>query len=208
MIFLDFNRRVIECRLSALLLTKYKTGKVLLDAIPTLKEVQTTIYDVSLERMMFQLDYAFARPNKQPNEIFSRKEVCEMLDITDETFAEKILGQNTQEVQEFNLYDRAEHVFTEALRVEKFKNICDENSGDNTMTKLGLLMDGSHWSCSKKYECSSTELDELTTVARNNGALGSRLTGAGWGGCSGTVEYSVNFFYILSYLKKNIFNRS
>ena len=161
----------------------------MLQKIPTLKEVQTKIYGVSLERIMFQLDFAFARPNKQPNEIFSRKDVCEMLDITDETFSEKILGENTQEVQEFNLYDRAEHVFTEALRVEQFKNICDEHCGDNTMTKLGLLMYGSHWSCSKKYECSSAELDELTTVARNNGALGSRLTGAGWGGCSGTVEY-------------------
>ena len=41
-----------------------------------------------------------------------------MLDLTDEIFAAKILGQNTQDVTEFNLYDRAEHVYTEALRVE------------------------------------------------------------------------------------------
>jgi galactokinase len=45
-------------------------------------------------------------------------------------------------------------------------------------------MNESHISLRDDYEVSGIELDNLVTSAWANGAIGSRMTGAGFGGCT------------------------
>src|SRR5205823_15106352 len=47
---------------------------------------------------------------------------------------------------------------------------------------LPILLYESHESCRRLYACSTPELDTIVAAARRAGALGARLTGAGWGG--------------------------
>ena len=86
----------------------------------------------------------------------------------------------------FALGSRAKHVYEEASRVRRFRDVCgDPHLGaDEKLVELGSLMTASHESCRDLYDCSCAELDKLTSLALASGALGSRLTGAGWGGCA------------------------
>ncbi|KAD3066696.1 hypothetical protein E3N88_34576 [Mikania micrantha] len=85
----------------------------------------------------------------------------------------------------YKLFQRACHVYSEANRVYAFKDVVSSNSNEEEKLKrLGELMNDSHHSCSVLYECSCPELEELVKVCIDNGALGARLTGAGWGGCA------------------------
>ena len=74
---------------------------------------------------------------------------------------------------------RARHVVTENLRVEAaVKAIA---SGD--MQSLGQLMNQGHQSLSQDFEVSVPEVDALVATCQSSGALGARITGAGFGGC-------------------------
>ena len=93
---------------------------------------------------------------------------------------------------QFWLLQRALHVYSEALRVQEFAALCAEASdapaaesdSSAVLESLGALMNASHVSCARSYDCSTDDLDTLVNLCvQRAGAVGARLTGAGWGGC-------------------------
>ena len=79
---------------------------------------------------------------------------------------------------------RLEHVIGEIERVQ----IAVEALERGDLETFGQQMNMSHASLRDDYEVSSAELDFLTDWARRQpGVLGSRMTGAGFGGCTVTL---------------------
>jgi len=84
-----------------------------------------------------------------------------------------------EEVLDRSLFRRYRHVVTEARRVDH----AVDRLRSSDLAGFGTLMDASHGSLRTDFLMSSAELDELTAIAREGGAFGARLTGAGLGGC-------------------------
>ncbi|KAK3526166.1 hypothetical protein QTP70_017721, partial [Hemibagrus guttatus] len=169
-----FNIRVVECRIATKILAKVRGLEW--SSLQKLGDLQTQLG--SSLSMMLELVEEDLHP-----EPYSREEICKILAITAQQLCGSILSANTQHVTHFRLYQRARHVYSEAARVLQFKAVCDSAPADAVL-QLGELMNQSHTSCRDLYECSCPELDQLVDICREAGAVGSRLTGAGWGGCA------------------------
>ena len=79
---------------------------------------------------------------------------------------------------------RARHVITENNRVLQAVKVLKK--GD--ILQFGKLMNESHDSLKKDYEVTGKELDALAYEARKiSGTVGSRMTGAGFGGCTVSI---------------------
>ncbi|GIP20757.1 galactokinase [Paenibacillus sp. J22TS3] len=99
-----------------------------------------------------------------------------LADLTPEQFAE-----SGSVLQDDVLYRRAKHVVEENSRV--LKSV--EALSHNDLISFGQYMNESHDSLRDLYEVSCDELDIMVEEARRiPGTLGSRMTGAGFGGCT------------------------
>lgn len=119
-------------------------------------------------------------------------ECAEALEIINKTYnvanlcelnLEKLEAIKSQFINEV-IYKRAKHVVTEQERVIKAIDCLK----DNKLQKFGQLMNESHDSLRDDYEVTGNALDIMVSEGRKiNGVLGSRMTGAGFGGCIVTL---------------------
>jgi len=98
-----------------------------------------------------------------------------LADITPEQFNEHC------HLLDGKILDRAKHVVCECDRVKK--SVEALKKGD--ILAFGELLNQSHYSLRDLYEVTGKELDALTKYSRSfEYCIGSRMTGAGFGGCT------------------------
>ena len=98
-----------------------------------------------------------------------------LADVTPELF------EANKQVLSGKVLDRAQHVIYECARVKE--SVDALSRGD--LLRFGQLLNASHMSLKDLYEVTGKELDALSAAARAfDGCIGSRMTGAGFGGCT------------------------
>lgn len=196
-----FNTRVLETKLGAAMIAKaYNLDSLALDRTITLAKIKEILFkNMSASSIVIQLqDKVFHNVDEyRLEEISSRLELPLSEIFKRFSVSEDLIKRNSEHC--LKVARRCEHVFEEAERVEKFKKICETS---NDLEALGELMLESHRSLKIKYECSHPHLDRLVDVAQQAGALGSRLTGAGWGGCIVTLVRTTQVEQVLIALRK------
>ena len=78
----------------------------------------------------------------------------------------------------------------DAVSVLKGHSQSTSDKTDESLRQFGSLMNASHNGLRDDYQVSCKELDLLTDIARSiTGVIGSRMTGAGFGGCTVSIVH-------------------
>lgn len=152
---------------------------------------QIVICDSKIRRDLINSEYNKRREEcKKATEFFTHRfghKVQALRDVTIEEF------KQYQEHLPETIARRARHVILENCRVQASKKAIE--AGD--YITFGQLMIESHQSLKVDYEVSCEELDLLVDLAlKQEGVLGARMTGAGFGGCTVNLlkKEKVNIF--------------
>lgn len=94
-------------------------------------------------------------------------------------------------------FDAHKHLITDDVVLKRVSHVIEEDDRvlkaidalkDGDIEKFGNLMNSSHDSLRDNYEVTCFELDTMVEEARKiKGVLGSRMTGAGFGGCTVSI---------------------
>ncbi len=113
------------------------------------------------------------------NELKEIREVQSLGSLTNEEF-DKLAGHISDHVER----QRARHAVYENQRTLKAVEALEQND----VEEFGRLMNASHVSLRDDYDVTGIELDTLVELAwEQEGVIGSRMTGAGFGGCTVSI---------------------
>lgn len=174
MVRAEYNRRVVECSLAARIL-----GRALnLDGVTILGDVVRALPQWNAADLVEK--FAATSPARLDADL---KEAAIILDVTQSALDAELLGEGPTRIvldsnRPLEILKRARHVLSETERVIHAANVLEAGR----LEESGTLMNASHQSLADDFECSTERLDALVECARRGGALGARLTGAGFGG--------------------------
>lgn len=191
-----YNLRVVECTLAAVVLAKMHNIK--LDRDNSSLGFSLRNFQEELMRKEGRLDDALeyqvdamigvASDKLDKENSYSCEDISKILEISVPDLEKEYMSQFPVQAFKFQLRARALHVFKEARRVLDFKACLSRAHAhgldESKLQYLGKLMNDTQTSCRDVYDCSCPELDEICDIGRRAGTYGSRLTGAGWGGCT------------------------
>ncbi|KAG2756799.1 Galactokinase [Suillus brevipes Sb2] len=158
------------------------------------------------------MDYLLPKSGDRTD--ISLDEMIDKSGLDEAEFRKMYLSGVDVETTNFELYLRARHVFEEALRVLEFREVCLAEGGNEEfkLQTLGKLMNDSYDSCHMQFDCSHPKLNDLVRVARSFGEVetgrgkgriyGSRMTGAGWGGCTVSLVHREDVEAFIMHVKK------
>ncbi|KAF6225797.1 hypothetical protein HO133_009799 [Letharia lupina] len=192
----QYNLRVVECTLAAEVLAAKLRLKLKTDSGPlgsSLRGFQNAYYESEKADQRSsaeeQIGVMLSLIDKllDNSEGYTREEIASTLSMSVEALERRFMTKFPIRAERFHLGLRARHVFTEALRVQAFKQLLLNPPADADtvlLPRLGDILNESHTSSRDVYVHSCPEIDEMCEIAREAGSYGGRVTGAGWGGCS------------------------
>ena len=156
-----YNERVVGARIAATMLAD-EVG-VDLDMPPTLGQVaDVDVVDILVDDLPEKISATEVAHGAQVD-------VARIVQLTSETFDHMV---------KVPVKRIARHILSEAVRVEEAERALEAND----LRRFGALLNESHNSLREDFRCSTAALDRLCAAMRKAGALGARLTGAGFGG--------------------------
>ena len=144
------------------------------ELIPIFQDYQFLIIDSNTQRILSDSEF-----NKKKELCLNAAKKMKIQNLCTKT---KIDENDIQLLSDEEL-NVSKHVIEENLRVVKAAQFLKDNKAE----EFGKLMTESHISLSRHYRVSTDNLNKLVDLSNSFGALGSKLTGAGFGGAIVTL---------------------